>query len=116
MAARKFDKEYRLLSIERLTQLWQATIFRTMDGKDAQNARGMEGSGKHETIGGVLAAALNMEDDISEGVYEDYLDRSRWPKQLDDEVFIEIEKRLNVLIQGVVKHKKILKALVEQYG
>ncbi len=71
---------------------------------------------KHKTMGGVLATALNMEDDLSGGVYTDYLDRRRWPEQLDDEVYAEIEKRLFLLIQGITKHRKILKALVEQYG
>ena len=87
-----------------------------MDAKDAQNAKGPDGSPKHEMIGGVLATALNMEDDISGGVYLAYLERSYWPDQLDDEVFAEIAKRINVLIEGTAKHKRILESLVEQYG
>lgn len=71
---------------------------------------------KRETIGGVLAAALNMEDDISNGVYEDYMHRHQWPRQLDDAVFAEIRKRLTVLIDDTRKHKKILQALVREYG
>lgn len=71
---------------------------------------------RHETIGGMLTSALNMEDEISSGVYEDYLDRRHWPAQLGDDVFVEIRRRLTVLIDDTKKHKKILQALVNEYG
>lgn len=71
---------------------------------------------RHETIGGMLAAALNMEDEISSGVYEDYMDRRHWTEQLDDDAFVEIRRRLTVLIEDTKKHKKILQALVNEYG
>jgi len=73
-------------------------------------------AGKPDTIGGVLASALNMEDDISSGVYDNYMNRQHWPKQLDNEVFSEIEARLTVLIEDTKKHKKILQALVEEHA
>ena len=73
-------------------------------------------AGKHDTIGGVLTSALNMEDDISSGVYQDYMNRRHWPEQLDDDVFIEIKKRLTVLIEDTKKHQKILQALVGEHG
>lgn len=87
-----------------------------MDANEMDNAQTRANSGRHETIGGVLAAALNMEDDISGGVYLEYLERSRWPAQLDDDVFVEIERRLTLLIEGIAKHKKILRALVREHG
>jgi|GEM_PF-532405 len=71
---------------------------------------------RHETIGGMLTSALNMEDEISSGVYEDYLDRRHWPEQLVDDAFVEIRRRLSVLIEDTKKHKKILQALVNEYG
>ncbi len=71
---------------------------------------------RHETIGGMLASALNMEDEISSGVYEDYLNRRHWPEQLGDDAFAEIRRRLTVLIEDTKKHKKILHALVNEYG
>ncbi|MDI6450276.1 hypothetical protein [Anaerobaca lacustris] len=71
---------------------------------------------RHETVGGMLTSALNMEDEISSGVYEDYLDHRHWPAQLDDDVFVEIGRRLTVLIDDTKKHKKILQALVNEYG
>lgn len=71
---------------------------------------------RHETVGGMLASALNMEDEISSGVYEDYLNRRHWPEQLGDDAFAEIRRRLTVLIEDTKKHKKILQALVNEYG
>jgi len=71
---------------------------------------------EHETIDGMLASALNMEDDISSGVYEDYMNRRHWPKQLDDDVFLQIKQRVSVLIEDTKKHKQILKALIREYG
>ncbi len=77
---------------------------------DGSNAAG------RETIGGMLASALNMEDEISSGVYEDYLNRRHWPEELEEDVFANIQRRLTVLIDDTKKHKKILQALVREYG
>jgi hypothetical protein len=71
---------------------------------------------RQDTVGGVLAAAVNMEEDISSGVYRDYLQRRNWPQQLDDQVFAEIRKRLTVLIEGIERHKRIIHALVREHG
>ena len=73
-------------------------------------------TGKPDAIDGVLASALSMEDEISTGVYEEYLDRQHWPERLDEGVFLEIKKRLTVLIEDTKKHKKILQALGKEYG
>jgi hypothetical protein len=72
--------------------------------------------GRHDTIAGILTSALNMEDEISSGVYQDYLKPQNWPPGLDKEAFLQIRKRLTVLIQGIEKHKKILHALSKEYG
>jgi hypothetical protein len=69
-----------------------------------------------ETIGGILASALTMEDQISGGVYEDYMRREDWPGPLDEEVFGEIHRRLTTLVEDTKKHQKILQALVGDYG
>jgi hypothetical protein len=73
-------------------------------------------AGRQDTIGGVLAAALNLEDDISGGVYQDYMSRKHWPAQLDEESFLTIRKHLTVLIEDTTKHKKILQALVREHA
>ena len=73
-------------------------------------------AGASETIGGILASALNMEDQISSGAYEDYLQRRNWPTQLDEEVFHEIRKRLTTLVEDTKKHRAIIEALVRDYG
>jgi hypothetical protein len=80
------------------------------------NATGKSSADKHETIGGVLVSALDMEDQISSGVYEEYLNRQHWPGQLDDATLVEIKQRLAVLIEDTKKHKKILQALVKEHG
>jgi hypothetical protein len=71
---------------------------------------------RQETIGGMLASALNMEDEISSGVYEDYLNRRHWPNELEEATFLNIQRRLTVLIDDTRKHKKILRALVREHG
>jgi hypothetical protein len=68
-----------------------------------------------ETMAGILTSALNMEDEISSGVYDEYLERGHWPEQLDDEAFAQIKQRLIVLIEDTRKHKKILQALVREH-
>ncbi len=72
--------------------------------------------GPQETIGGFLAAALNMEDQISGGVYEDYLKRANWPAALDEDVFVQIRKHLTTLIEDTKRHDKILRTLIDDYG
>ena len=74
------------------------------------------GASKHDSIDGVLSSAMNMEDDISSGVYDDYLNRSYWPRQLGEDTFEEIRQRLTVLIEDTRKHKKIIEALVREHG
>jgi hypothetical protein len=69
-----------------------------------------------ETIDALLASALNMEDDISLGVYRDYVSRRHWPGPLADSVFLDIKRRLTVLIEDTKKHKNILQALVREHG
>ncbi|MDY0357701.1 MAG: hypothetical protein RBR19_17595 [Sedimentisphaerales bacterium] len=73
-------------------------------------------AGGREMIGGILASALNMEDEISSGVYEDYLNRRHWPDELEEATFLNIQRRLTVLIDDTKKHRKILLALAREYG
>lgn len=73
-------------------------------------------AGQREAIGGILASALNMEDQISHGVYEEYLDRKRWPGQLDETVFQDICTRLTTLIEDTKRHQRTLMSLSREYG
>ena len=91
-------------------------MFGAMDMDANDNPTAQTEDDEHDTIGGMLASALNMEDEISGGVYQDYLDRKRWPEQLDDETYAEIAKRLTVLVEDTVKHQKIIQALVREHG
>ncbi len=81
----------------------------------AESTTGSDVAGP-QTIGGILAAAVNMEEDISSGVYQDYLRRESWPERMDDGAFAEIRKRLTVLIEGTERHKRIIGALVREHG
>lgn len=74
------------------------------------------GAGKPDTIAGFLADALNMEDQISSGVYEDYMRPENWPEGLDEGVFREIQRRLNILIRDTRRHKETLQTLLKEHS
>ncbi len=71
---------------------------------------------RRKTLAGYLASALNMEDEISNGIYLDYLNPRNWPGTISPETFRKIATRLSVLIDDTKKHKKIIAALVKDYG
>jgi hypothetical protein len=71
---------------------------------------------KPETLAGFLASALDMEDEISNSVYKDYMDPDNWPPGLDLNVFRQIRKHLNILIQDTRRHRKIILGLIKKYG
>lgn len=72
--------------------------------------------GTHDSIDVVLASALKMEEIISSGVYENYMNRRYWPEGLEEGTFAEIRQRLAVLIEDTKRHKKIIEDLVGHYG
>jgi len=67
------------------------------------------------TIAGILASALDMEDQISHSVYHDYLDRARWPGRMNEEVFQNIRSILMTLLKDTQRHKNILVGLQRRY-
>ncbi len=71
---------------------------------------------KPKTIAGYLASAMDMEDEISNGVYEDYMDLDNWPAGIDLNIFQEIRKYLTTLIEDTRRHRKIVQGLIKQYG
>ena len=68
------------------------------------------------TIAGYLASAMDMEDEISNSVYRDYMDPARWPTGIDMDVFQEIRKNLTTLIEDTRRHRIIISGLIQQYG
>ena len=80
----------------------------TIDGKPAHERR--------KTLAGYLASALNMEDEISNGIYLDYLNPRNWPGTISPETFRKIATRLTILIDETKKHRKIIAALVKDHG
>jgi hypothetical protein len=84
--------------------------------KEANSSKDGSVEPKPETLAGFLASALDMEDEISNGVYKDYMDPDNWPAGLDLNVFQQIRKHLNILIQDTRRHRKIILGLIKQYG
>ncbi len=68
------------------------------------------------TIAGMLAAAVDMEEQIAGGVYQEYLDRDNWPDNLEPDIFETIRGYLTTLLDDTKKHKRIITALMREYG
>jgi tryptophanyl-tRNA synthetase len=83
-----------------------------MAERDINNPDG----GKATILANFLASALDMEEEISNSVYKDYMDAKNWPGNLKPEVFQNIRQYLNTLIEDTRRHKKIIMELIEQYG
>jgi hypothetical protein len=71
---------------------------------------------KQDTLANFLTAALDMEDEVSNSVYKDYMNAKNWPKNLKPEAFQSIRQHLNVLIEDTQRHRKIILGLIEQHG
>lgn len=94
-------------------------------GGSRRYADGMENSVNHadgcshadgrELVSGLLAAAVNMEDQISRGVYEDYLHRANWPAGLDENTFVQIRQHLTTLVEDTKRHSRVLQTLVRDH-
>ena len=67
-------------------------------------------------LGGVLATALDLEEQITNSVYADYLQRANWPEQLKDSDFEQIKKLLVALIADTQKHIKWILELMDKYA
>ena len=61
-----------------------------------------------KTVAGLLLSALDMEEEMSHSVYPAYLDRERWPEDLDEDTFRTIHGILTSLLEDTQKHKNIL--------
>ena len=71
---------------------------------------------KQDTLANFLTAALDMEDEISNSVYKDYVKAENWPKNLKPETFLEIKGYLTTLIEDTRRHRKIIAGLLEKHG
>jgi hypothetical protein len=83
-----------------------------MAEKNTNNPAG----GKAIILANFLASALDMEDEISNSVYKDYVDAKNWPKNLKLDAFENIKQYLNVLIEDTQRHRQIILELIKQYG
>lgn len=57
-------------------------------------------------IAGFLASSLDIEDDMSDSVYGEYLSRETWPANLDERVFDMIKNLIMILIEETKEHKR----------
>ena len=82
----------------------------------ADNETTKSADNKTKILAGFLAEALDMEDEVSNSVYKDYMDAKYWPKNIEPEIFQNIKQHLNVLIEDTQKHRKIILGLMQNYG
>ncbi|MBI2038512.1 MAG: hypothetical protein HYT19_01140 [Candidatus Nealsonbacteria bacterium] len=66
-------------------------------------------------IAGFLASALDIEDDMSESVYGEYLNRETWPADLEEKVFDMIKNLVAILIEETEGHKKSFSGLKNKF-
>ena len=66
----------------------------------------MTGNENKKIIGGYLASALDLEDKMSLDIYGEFLDKTAWPASLDKEVFENIKRLLDIVIEETKMHKK----------
>jgi len=82
----------------------------------SENADTNNSAGGAKILAGYLASALDMEDQINNSIYKDYLDRNNWPRLLQPDVFETIRKYLNVLIEDTQRHRKLIAVIIEKYA
>jgi hypothetical protein len=80
------------------------------------NATIKSAGNKGKILSNFLASALDLEDEVSNSVYNDYMDAKNWPKNIKPEIFQNIRQYLTVLIEDTQKHKKIVLELMQKYG
>jgi hypothetical protein len=71
---------------------------------------------KEKILSNFLASALDLEDEVGNSVYKDYMDAKNWPKNIKLEVFQSIKRYLTVLIEDTRKHRQIILELMQKYG
>jgi Mn-dependent DtxR family transcriptional regulator len=69
---------------------------------------------KQNTLANFLTTALDMEDEIANSVYKDYIKAENWPKNLKPETFQQIKEYLTILIEDTRRHRKIIEGLIKQ--
>ena len=87
-----------------------------MNENTANNDTEKPAERKPNIIAGYLASAMDMEDEISNSVYRDYMDPVRLPPGIDMDVFQEIQKYLTTLIEDTKRHRINISGLIEKYG
>jgi len=82
----------------------------------SENADTNNSSGDAKILAGYLASALDMEERINNSIYKEYMDRDKWPRRLQPDVFETIKQFLNILIEDTQRHRKLIAVLIEKYA
>ena len=87
-----------------------------MNDADKSKENPKPGANRPRRIGRFLASAMDLEEQMSNSVYRDYLERNNWPAELDTQVFEQIQKHLVYLLEDTQKHIKWIMDLFRRYG
>lgn len=87
-----------------------------MNENTANNDAEKPAEQKPKIIAGYLASAMDLEDEVSDSIYREYMEPARWPPGIDMDVFQEIQKYLTTLIEDTERHRIIISGLIEKYG
>jgi hypothetical protein len=90
--------------------------FSIMTENAAKNDKDRPSGQRPDILAGFLASALDMEDEISNSVYKDFMDLENWPAGMDMDIYLEIRKHLTTLIEDTRRHRKIVLGLMKRYG
>ncbi len=71
---------------------------------------------KHPKLKGYILSAIDMEDDFTKSVYQDYMKLSNWPAGLSEKTIKNIKSYLQILLDDTQKHKKRFLELKRKLG
>jgi len=94
----------------------EISYFKIMNENTTNNDEEKAAGQKPKIIAGYLASAMDLEDELSDSVYSEFMDPARWPPGVDMNVFQEIQKCLTTLIEDTKRHRITLNELIEKYG
>ena len=64
--------------------------------------------GEGLNLRGYILSAIDMEDEFTNSVYHDYMNRKNWPRELSDKTLKTILTYLQVLLDDTQRHKNKL--------
>jgi hypothetical protein len=89
-------------------------IYLGMKDSVRENTGKQQDFGSENIIAGYIASALDIEDQVVEGIYTDYVKREAWPASMKEEAFQSIRTYLEILIKDSARHKKTVLSLQDR--